>query len=134
MQEAITKVTASRKPRRPQTVDYAGKRLLDDVLVQLVRAYCWPSSSKTTVRGGKTVKNEKLYREAIEIASRAEERFLEAHEKNRAVSPELRERHREMFVQPAAAEACAQQSLIAALFGVSDERVHEDITNLLAGR
>ncbi len=84
--------------------------------------------------GRDTMKNEKLYREAIEIASRAEERFLEAHEKNRAVSPELRERHREMFVQPAAAEACAQQSLIAELFGVSEEKVHEDLASAILAR
>lgn len=80
------------------------------------------------------MKNEKLYRRAIEIASRAEERFLEAHEKNRTVSPELRERHREMFVQPAAAEACAQQSLIAELFGASEEKVHEDLARVILTR
>lgn len=79
------------------------------------------------------MRNEKLYKQAIEIASNTEGRFLEAYEKNRAVSPELRERHHEMFVQPAAAETCAQQSLIAELFGVSEERVHEDITRLATG-
>ena len=80
------------------------------------------------------MRNEKLYRQAIEIASDAERRFLEAHEKNRGVAPDIRERHRETFVQPAATEACAQQSLIAELFGVSEEKVHEDITRLLADR
>ena len=80
------------------------------------------------------MRNEKLYRKAIEIASDAERRFLEAHEKNRGVAPDIRERHRETFVQPAAVEACAQQSLIAELFGVSEEKVHEDITRLLADR
>ena len=80
------------------------------------------------------MRNEKLYRQAIEIASYAEERFLEAHEKNRAVSPELRERHRETFVQPAASEACAQQSLIAELFGVSEEKVHEDLARAILAR
>ena len=80
------------------------------------------------------MRNEKLYRQAIEIASDAERRFLEAHEKNRGVAPDIRERHRETFVQPAAVEACAQQSLIAELFGVSEEKVHEDITRLLSDR
>lgn len=80
------------------------------------------------------MKNEKLYREAIEIASIAEERFLEAHEVNRTVSPELRESHLEMFVQPAAAEACAQQYLIAELFGVSEEKVHEDLARAILAR
>lgn len=80
------------------------------------------------------MKNEKLYREAIKIASYAEERFLEAREKNRAVSPELRERHSETFVQPAAAEACAQQSLIAELFGVSEEKVNEDLARVILAR
>ena len=80
------------------------------------------------------MRNEKLYRKAIEIASDAERRFLEAHEKNRGVAPDIRERHRETFVQPAATEACAQQPLIAELFGVSEEKVHEDITRLLADR
>lgn len=80
------------------------------------------------------MRNEKLYRQAIEIASYAEERFLEAREKNRAVSPELRERHSEMFVQPAAAEACAQQSLIAELFGVSEEKVNEDLARAILAR
>ncbi len=80
------------------------------------------------------MRNEKLYRKAIEIASDAERRFLEAHEKNRGVAPDIRERHRETFVQPAAVEACAQQSLIAELFGVSEEKVHEDITRLLSDR
>ena len=37
-------------------------------------------------------------------------------------------------MQPAAVEACAQQSLIAELFGVSEEKVHEDITRLLSDR
>lgn len=80
------------------------------------------------------MRNEKLYRKAIEIASDAERRFLEAHERNRGVAPDIRERHRETFVQPAAVEACAQQSLIAELFGVSEEKVHEDITRLLSDR
>ena len=73
------------------------------------------------------MRNEKLYRQAIEIASYAEERFLEAHEKNRAVSPET-------FVQPAAAEACAQQSLIAELFGVSEKKVHQDLASAILAR
>lgn len=80
------------------------------------------------------MKNEKLYREAIEIASSAEERFLEAREANQRIAPDLRERHREMFVQPAAAEACAQQSLIAELFGVSEEKVHEDLARSILAR
>ena len=80
------------------------------------------------------MRNEKLYRKAIEIASDAERRFLEAHEKNRGVAPDIRERHRETFVQPAATEACAHQPLIAELFGVSEEKVHEDITRLLVDR
>ena len=67
------------------------------------------------------MRNEKLYRQAIEIASYAEERFLEAHEKNRAVSP-------------AAAEACAQQSLIAELFGVSEKKVHQDLASAILAR
>lgn len=80
------------------------------------------------------MKNEQLYRKAIEIATAAEERFLEAREANQRIDPDLKEKHREIFVQPAAAEACAQQSLIAELFGVSEEKVHEDITQLLADR
>ena len=80
------------------------------------------------------MRNEKLYRKAIEIASDAERRFLEAHEKNRGVAPDIRERHRETFVQPAAVEACAQQSLIAELFGVSEEKVNEDLARAILAR
>lgn len=80
------------------------------------------------------MKNEKLYREAIKLAAPAEERFLAAIEANKSFSDDraLREKHHRMEVQPAAREVCAQQELIAALFGVSDERVHEDIHSLIA--
>ncbi|MCB6760094.1 hypothetical protein LI088_04310 [Adlercreutzia equolifaciens] len=82
------------------------------------------------------MRNEKLYRQAIEIASYAEERFLEAREANQSFNdnPELKEKHRQMEVQPAAAEACAQQSLIAELFGVSEEKVHEDLARAILAR
>ncbi len=80
------------------------------------------------------MKNEKLYRQAIEIASYAEERFLEAREANQRTAPDLKEKYREMFVQPAAAEACAQQSLIAELFGVSEEKVNEDLARAILAR
>ncbi len=80
------------------------------------------------------MKDEKLYRKAVEIATAAEERFLEAVEANRRAAPDLMERHRELFVQPAAAEACAQQSLIAELFGVSEEKVNEDLARVILAR
>lgn len=80
------------------------------------------------------MKNEQLYRKAIEIATAAEERFLEAREANQRIAPGLKEKHREMFVQPAAAEACAQQSLIAELFGVSEEKVNEDLARAILAR
>lgn len=80
--------------------------------------------------------NKKGYIRAIAIAANAEERFQEARAANQSFrdDPELKEKHRQMEVQPAAAEACAQQSLIAELFGVSEDRVHEDITQLIADR
>ncbi len=79
------------------------------------------------------MKNEKLYREAIEIAVEVEERFLCAIEANKSFSDDLalKEKHRQMDVQPAAQEVCAQQELIAKLFGVSEEKVHEDIHLLI---
>lgn len=79
------------------------------------------------------MKNEKLYHEAIEIAVDAEERFLSAIEANKSFSDDraLQEKHRQMEVHPAAREACAQQELIAKLFGVSEEKIHEDITKLV---
>lgn len=82
------------------------------------------------------MKNEQLYRKAIEIATAAEERFLEAREANQSFKddPELKEKHRQMEVQPAAAEACAQQSLIAELFDVSEEKVNEDLARIILAR
>lgn len=82
------------------------------------------------------MKNEKLYREAIKIAAPAEERFLAAFEANRTFEEggTLREEHHRMKVYPAAVAACAKQSLIAELFDVSEEKVHEDITQLLTDR
>lgn len=82
------------------------------------------------------MENEKLYKQAIEIAVDAEARFLAAHEANKSFSDNrtLQEKHRQIKVQPAAAIACAQQEMIASLFCVSDEKVHEDISKLLAGR
>lgn len=80
------------------------------------------------------MKNEKLYKQAIEIATAAEERFLEAREANQRIAPDLKEKHREMFVQPTAAEACAQQSLIAELFCVSEEKVNEDLASAILAR
>lgn len=80
--------------------------------------------------------NKKGYIRAIEIAADAEERFLKAMEEHRAYADDraLSEKHHQIAVQPAATEACAQQSLIAELFGVSEEKVHEDITQLLTDR
>ena len=82
------------------------------------------------------MKNEKLYRKAIEIAMDAEERFLAAYEANKSFKDDqaLRDKHHQLEVGPAASVACAQQELIAELFGVSEEKVHEDITQLLADR
>ena len=82
------------------------------------------------------MKNEKLYREAIEIAVDAEERFLEANEVNRSFEndPVLKDMHHQFEVKPAAIEACAQQSLIAELFGVSEEKVHEDLARVILAR
>ena len=82
------------------------------------------------------MQNEKLYKQAIEIAVDAAERFLAAVEVNNTFGDNraLQEKHRKMEVQPAAAIACAQQEMIASLFCVSDEKVHEDITQLLTGR
>ena len=80
--------------------------------------------------------NKKGYFRAIEIAANTEERFLEAQEANRSFKddPELMEKHRQMEVHPAAAEACAQQSLIAELFCVSEEKVHEDLARIILER
>lgn len=39
-----------------------------------------------------------------------------------------------MEVIPAAQCACAQQELIAHLFGVSDERIHEDLARVILSR
>lgn len=82
------------------------------------------------------MKDEKLYRKAIEIAVSAEERFLAAREANQLLNdrPELKEKHRQMEVQPAASVACAQQELIAELFGVSDEKVNEDLARIILSR
>lgn len=82
------------------------------------------------------MKNEKLYREAIEIAAEAEERFLEANEANRSFEndPVLKDMHHQLEVKPDAIEACAQQSLIAELFGVSEEKVHEDLASAILAR
>ncbi|WP_418389772.1 hypothetical protein [Adlercreutzia sp.] len=82
------------------------------------------------------MKNEKLYREAIRIAVDDEIRFLCALKANESFKGNrvLKEKHHQLEVGPAASVACAQQELIAELFGVSEEKVHEDITNLIAGR
>ena len=79
------------------------------------------------------MKNEKLYREAIKFAVAAEERFLSAVEANKSLKNNrtLCERHQEMEVIPAAQCACAQQELIAHLFGVSDERIDEDLARYI---
>ena len=82
------------------------------------------------------MENEQLYREAIKFAADAEERLLSAVEANKSLKDDrtLRERHQEMEVIPAAQRACAQQELIAHLFGVSYERVYEDITRFINSR
>lgn len=82
------------------------------------------------------MKNEELYRKAIEIAVDAEGRFLAAVRAYKSFEGDisLQEKHHQMEVQPAAREVCAQQELIAELFGVSEEKVHEDITKLIAIR
>ena len=79
------------------------------------------------------MKTDQLYREAIKFAADAEERFLSAVEANKSFKDDraLQEKHQQMEVIPAAQCACAQQELIAHLFGVSDERVHEDIHALI---
>ena len=81
------------------------------------------------------MKNEKLYREAIEIAVDAEERFLEANEVNKSFNDlVLQDKHYHIKVVPAASIACAQQELIAELFGVSEEKVHEDLARAILAR
>lgn len=82
------------------------------------------------------MKNEQLYREAIKFAADAEERFLSGAEANKSFKDDrtLREKHQQVKVIPAAQAACAQQELIAHLFGVSDERIHEDINALIEQR
>lgn len=77
------------------------------------------------------MKNERLYRKAIEIAAYQEEIFRKAHADNGSIKEELRQMHHSMFVEPAAHGACAQQDLIAQLFGVSDEKIHEDISKII---
>ena len=68
------------------------------------------------------MKNEQLYREAIKFAADAEERFLSAVEANKS------------FKDDRTLCACAQQELIAHLFGVSDERIHEDLARVILSR
>lgn len=78
------------------------------------------------------MKNEQLYREAIKYASEAEEKFLYFNERNKRITDrDARDFHHRGVVAPAAQASCAQQELIAHLFGVSDERVHEDIHALI---
>ena len=85
---------------------------------------------------GAAMKNEQLYREAIKFAADAEERFLSAVEANKSLKDDrtLCETHQQMEVIPAAQCACAQQELIAHLFGVSDERIHEDLARVILSR
>lgn len=79
------------------------------------------------------MKNEKLYRKALELAVECEREFLRVVEHNHHIEDALaRERQREALVIPAANRACAQQELIASLFNVSDEKVHEDIRAIIA--
>lgn len=75
------------------------------------------------------MKNEQLYREAIAIAAEKDAAFLEKFEANQQFnySQELKEMHHRIEVVPAASAACAQSELIARLFGVSEEKVSEDI-------
>lgn len=80
------------------------------------------------------MKNEQLYRKAIETAAYQEEIFRKARADNGSIKEELRQMHRRMFVEPAAHGACAQQDLIAQLFGVSEEKVHEDISKVIEKR
>lgn len=81
------------------------------------------------------MKNEQLYREAIKFATESERDFLEVVEVNKSYKDNrpLQEKHQQIAVVPAAKVACAQQDLIAHLFGVSDERIHEDIHALIEG-
>ncbi len=81
------------------------------------------------------MKNEKLYKQAIEIAADSDERFRKVFAVNGNIEDqERKELHRRLEVQPAAAAACAQSELVATLFGVSDERVNEDISEVLKHR
>ena len=74
--------------------------------------------------------------EAIKFAADAEERFLSAVEANKSFKDDrtLCEKHQQMEVIPVAQCACAQQELIAHLFGVSDERIHEDLARVILSR
>lgn len=81
------------------------------------------------------MKNEKLYWKAIEIGADYEEKFLKAMEANKTMSRrELAEMHHQLEVAPAASAACAVSDLISSLFGVSEERVDEDLKAHIASR
>ncbi|WP_305296592.1 hypothetical protein [Parvibacter caecicola] len=75
-----------------------------------------------------------LYEKAVRIAAEPERRFLEAVDRERRIGDRAkREKYFDLFTGPAAHEACAQQELIAELFGVSAEKVHNDIARALEG-
>lgn len=78
-----------------------------------------------------TEKYKDLYQKAIEIAATSDKKFHEAFAKRDSFSnPEHKDLYHSMEVEPAAREACAQSELVAELFGVSDERVNEDIAKV----
>lgn len=78
------------------------------------------------------MKNEQLYRKAIEFAAEREKDFLDAYGANCSFPfGEYRDRHYQRRVVPTSAAICAQEELIAHMFGVSEERVHEDIHALI---
>lgn len=75
-----------------------------------------------------------LYAKAVRIAAEPERRFLEAVDRERRIDDrEKREMYFDLFTGPAAHVACAQQELIAELFGVSDDKIHRDVSRVLQG-
>lgn len=81
-----------------------------------------------------TPKETELYKKAVRIAAGAERRFLDALGRERRIDDrEKREMYFDLFTGPAAHVACAQQELIAELFGVSDDKIHRDVSRVLQG-
>ncbi|WP_165247535.1 hypothetical protein [Adlercreutzia sp. ZJ141] len=80
------------------------------------------------------MKNEKLYRKAIDIAADAEELFRSINNANKVMPEYCREKHFKLCVKPQAVHACTQQEFIENLFGVSGKRVMDDIDRVIKQR